>query len=138
MSDERPADLDLIRMVQQARLQHDSQLRPSQVSAAYWIECKRPQPDPAPTSRSGEFRIFTTLERVDADWEAIKAATLAGRLGYKSKVSTCPTPDHPVPNGRTICVRTYDHADHDDLTRVRAALEQMGFTALHYVSDHPD
>jgi hypothetical protein len=136
MSDESSLNLDLIRMVQQARMQHDSGLRPSQVSATYWIECKRPSATPAPTPRTGEFRLFTHVAQVDDDWERIKAATLAGQLGYKSKVSTRPTPDHPAADGRTICVRTYDHSDAADVERVRAALVALGFTPSHYLTDH--
>jgi hypothetical protein len=42
MSDENPEppDLDLINKVQQARMMHDSQTKPSEVSGVYWIEAK--------------------------------------------------------------------------------------------------
>jgi len=33
-----PPNLDLISMVQQARMQHDADVLPSQVGAVYWIE----------------------------------------------------------------------------------------------------
>ncbi len=49
MTDDSP-NLDLIRMVQQARMAHDAQAKPSQVAAVYWIEAKPLAEDsPAPT-----------------------------------------------------------------------------------------
>jgi hypothetical protein len=134
----KPSNLDLIRMVQQARIDHDRTAVPSDVSATYWIEFKCPLPMPPITPRSGEFRLYTTLATVDADWEKIKAATEAGRLGYKSKVSTRPTPDHPTPDGRTICVRTHDGDDTQDVNRVRDELARLGFSPTMYSVDQPN
>jgi hypothetical protein len=113
-------DIDLINMVQKARMQHDADVRPSQVSGAYWIESKDPS-GKAPTSNPAELVINTTVQEVDALWEKVKAATEAGTLGYKSKVSTASrmqkNPDH-----RVIIVKTYDADDQADVERVRDAL----------------
>ena len=131
----KPPNLDLIHMVQQARIDHDRTAVPSEVSATYWIEFKCPLPMPTVTPRSGEFRLHTTLQHVDSDWQKIKDATEAGHLGYKSKVSTRPTPDYPMTEGRTICVRTYDASDEHDLTRIREELARLGFSPTIYVMD---
>ena len=52
-----PADelnLDLIQMVQNARMLHDESAVPSTLPAVYWIEAKRPPGDcPAPTAYAG-------------------------------------------------------------------------------------
>jgi hypothetical protein len=119
-------DLDLIGMVQRARMAHDADAKPSQVSAVYWIEAKPKRATAAPTPRAGSFAIPTTLAQVDDQWARIKAATEAGTLGYKSKVATA---SHSgAPDERLIRVLTYDADDSADVARVRAALHALGFT----------
>ena len=86
--DDQP-NLDLISMVQRARMEHDAQAQPSQVSAVYWIEAKRQTRRRSADRRApGYWLITTTLREVDGQWAAVKAATEAGKLGYKSKVAT--------------------------------------------------
>ncbi|NWF69605.1 MAG: DUF1917 domain-containing protein [Chloroflexi bacterium] len=124
MSDGQKPNLDLIRMVQQARMAHDAQAVPSQIAAVYWIEAKAP--DAAlPTARAGEWLIVTDTQRVDALWARIKAATENGQLGYKSKVATAAhgTDTH----AREIRVCTIDADDSPDVRRVEAALRALGY-----------
>jgi hypothetical protein len=117
-------NLDLIQAVQRARMAHDAEATPSQVSNVYWIEFKRAVDGPAPTSRASRWVIETTLAEVDALWEQIKAATADGRLGYKSKVATISrTADS---NARAIYVLTVDADDVADVGRVRASLLALG------------
>jgi hypothetical protein len=141
MSDEEttPPNLDLIRMVQAARMQQDSEALPSQVSGVYWIEAKRKTGDyPAPTRRSGHWVIGTTVQNVDALWLKIREATEAGKLGYKSKVSTAAGPGQHEADARLICARTYDSADQADVQRVRDALRELGVDGdLRYERDRP-
>ncbi|MBC7869967.1 MAG: DUF1917 domain-containing protein [Chitinophagaceae bacterium] len=119
-----PPNLDLIGMVQQARMQHDADVLPSQVNAVYWIESKPEQTTQQPTVRAGAFVLQTDIGGVDALWLKIRAATRAGKLGYKSKVSTAsPSSD---PNARIVRVLTYDSADSADIERIRAALDEIG------------
>jgi hypothetical protein len=125
-------DLDLIGMVQRARMAHDADAQPSKVTAVYWIEAKRktvgavPTDGAAPTPRAGSFAIHTTLKTVDAQWAAIKAATEAGTLGYKSKVATASHAGSA--DERLIRVLTYDADDTADVARVREALAALGFS----------
>lgn len=120
MSGEHEApNLDLIAMVQRARMQHDADALPSQMTGVYWIECK-PQHEAIPTARAGAWVLATTLVQVDAAWVAIRQATRAGQLGYKSKVSTA-SRTHEV-EARVIHVCTADSQDTADVTRVHAAL----------------
>ena len=129
-------NLDLIQMVQQARMLHDETARPSELSAVYWIEAKRKSGNyPAPTANAGEWRIRLRVDGVDAVWERVKAATVAGELGYKSKVSTRPAAGQSDPEERLICVRTYDAADADDIERVKRALLVIGLSQVEYVAD---
>lgn len=120
MSD--PPDLDLIGMVQRARMANDAEAQPSQVAAVYWIEAKRQTPGAAPTARAGYWLIRTTVREVDALWARVKAATEAGQLGYKSKVATA---SRANADERVIHILTYDAADAADVERVRAALAAL-------------
>ena len=87
--DEQSPDLDLIQMVQRARMLHDQSARPSDYTSVYWIEAKQQSGDtPAPTANAGEWRATLPAAEVDAVWERVKALTARGELGYKSKVST--------------------------------------------------
>src|SRR5579871_4855658 len=130
-------NLDLIRMVQQARLAYDADAQPSNISAVYWIEVKPKNATTEPTPRAGHWLIRTTKQAVDGVWAKIKDATEAGMLGYKSKVATVGlfTADE-----RLIHVMTYNADDAADVERVRAALIALGFTDLTYerpVCPHP-
>ena len=117
-------NLDLINMVQQARMTNDAEAQPSRVSAVYWIEVKPQPPQQQPTARAGHWLIRTTLSEVDAVWARIKAATEAGQLGYKSKVATA---SRGAIDERVIHVMTYDADDRADVERVRAALADLGY-----------
>lgn len=136
----KPSDLnlDLIAMVQSARMLHDATARPSELAAVYWIEAKRRQGDyPAPTAMAGEWRIPLTVDTADEVWERVKALTVAGELGYKSKVSTRPAAGQASPDARMLCVRTYDAGDRADVERVRSALLAIGLQDMEYVADKP-
>lgn len=128
MTDDKPdkMNLDLIQMVQQARMMNDDQATPSEVSAVYWIEAKAPNPQPTP--RAGALVINTTVDEVDALWEQVKAATVRGELGYKAKVSTSPGRDQNRSDARLIHVRVADVNDKAAVDRVRAALAGLGIT----------
>ncbi len=137
-ADNSPGDLNLalIEMVQAARLQHDAAARPSDYAAVYWIEVKRPAgAAPGPTAHAGEWRAPLKAAALDAVWERVKAMTLAGKLGYKSKVSTGPAADQRAADARLLCARTYDARDQEDIQRVKAALLELGLGALQYVPD---
>jgi hypothetical protein len=121
---EKP-NLDLIGLVQKARMEHDAQAQPSQIYGVYWIEAKPTIPGPRLTSRVGQWVIVTTLEDVDAMWERIKQATVAGKLGYKSVVATA-SHDATKQAMRLIYIRTYDAEDTADVNRVRSALRELG------------
>lgn len=118
-------DLDLIQMVQQARMAHDADAVPSQMAGVYWIEAKCEVETLPPTSRAGRWIIPTTVSEVDALWEKIKAATRAGKLGYKSKVSTAPRDLGKDRNDRVIHVVTADADNTADVARVREALREL-------------
>jgi len=136
--DEQPSDLnlDLIQMVQKARMLHDAAARPSALAAVYWIEAKRRDGDyPAPTAKAGEWRIPLRADAVDAVWERVKSLTVAGQLGYKSKVSTKPAAGQTDVDERLLCVRTYDAGDRADVERVGRALRDAGLSGLEYVAD---
>ena len=131
-------DLDLIQMVQEARMLHDQTARPSDYAAVYWIEAKREAGEyPAPTANAGEWRISVTVETVDEIWERVRRATVAGQLGYKSKVSTRPAAGQTGTDERILCVRTYDAGDSEDIARIERVLLDMGLRDLYYVRDKP-
>jgi len=129
----KPPNLDLINMVQQARMMHDREALPSSMNAIYWIESKPLKGDTAaPTPRAGEWLIETTITEVDALWVKIRQTTEEGRLGYKSKVSTSPAKGQRDVSARLIVVRTYDADDIADVTRVETALRDMDVKNMRY------
>ncbi|MCY4537433.1 MAG: DUF1917 domain-containing protein [Chloroflexi bacterium] len=129
-------DIDLIEMVQRARMMHDAEARPSDYASVYWIEAKRGTGDnPAPTAHAGEWRARLTVATIDTVWEMVKRATVAGNLGYKSKVSTRPAAGQADPDERLLCARTYDARDSADVARVKRALLDLGLRDLKYVAD---
>ncbi|MCY4145087.1 MAG: DUF1917 domain-containing protein [Chloroflexi bacterium] len=139
MADSQPSadiNLALITMVQDARMLHDKAALPSDYAAVYWIEAKRPAGDcPAPTANAGEWRVSLRADEVDTAWQRVKAATVAGELGYKSKVSTRPAAGQAHPDQRMLCVRTGDADDVQAVARVKAVLLAMGLRSLVYVPD---
>ena len=136
MSQPPKPNLDLIQMVQRARMLHDQSAKPSSLSAVYWIEAKRRQGDyPPVTAQAGEWRVKLRLDDADAVWTRVKALTEAGQLGYKSKVSTSPAADQTEADERLLCARTYDARDAADVARVGAALRGLGLRGLVYVAD---
>lgn len=128
-----PLDLDLIAMVQRARMNHDDHAQPSQVSAVYWIEAKAPNASPTP--HAGAWVIPTRVTEVDALWAKVKTATEAGKLGYKSKVSTSPAKEQGHPNERVVHVRVADSRDAADMQRVQDHLLALGIDNAHFVPD---
>jgi hypothetical protein len=127
----QPPNLNLIQMVQRARMQNDATALPSRANAGYWIEAKRKSDGPGPTPRAGHWVIPTTLDAIDELWTKIRAATEAGQLGYKARVSTRPPRDPKGPqtaptNDRVIYVCTYDACDGEDVGRVQAGLARLG------------
>lgn len=134
MSDSKlpPPNLDLIQLVQQARMLHDAQAVPSNISGAYWLESKPLEPKQIPTARAGEWRIPTTTTEADALWVRIKQATENGKLGYKSKISTAPAHGQAYIDERLVVVRTYDADDAADVARVEAELRSLEIDAMKY------
>ena len=122
MSD--PPDLDLIQLVQRARMAHDDQARPSEISGAYWLEAKAPPgARPGPTPRSVALRAETGVADVDALWQQLRAATHAGQLGYKVKVATAA--HEAAPDRRELRVLIADRADAPEVARVQAKLQAL-------------
>lgn len=134
MSDQKhvpqPPDLDLIRRVQEARVQHDATATPSTAGGVYWIEARRQPDGPAATARAGMFVIPTDVTVVDALWRTVKRATEAGELGYKSKVSTASRAG--LRDDRMIHIMTYDADDMADVARIARALEALDIKPAEY------
>jgi len=125
---EKP-NLDLINMVQQARLQHDDEATPSNTASNYWLETK-PDADNirSPTTRAGQWTAEIDSSQVDTVWQAVKTATKAGKLGYKSKVSTS-SRGQQNQNTRTLVILTYDADDLQDVNRIKQALNALDIDA---------
>ena len=120
---ERP-DLDLIQLVQRARMAHDDQTRPSQISGAYWLEAKAPPgARPGPTVRAAALRAEIDVADLDALWASLRAATHAGQLGYKAKVATAAR--EAAPERRELRVLVADRADAQEVARVQARLQAL-------------
>ncbi len=105
--------------------------RPSEVYLQYWIYAERRDGDSYPQhgERGGKWMLFIKSSEIDAWWAKIKAATEGGLLGGSAKVATMkPNPNAASNHTKLICVYTYDVADEQDCSRVRAALRDLGVT----------
>lgn len=122
---ERP-DLDLIQLVQRARMAHDDQARPSQISGAYWLEAKAPPgARPGPTARAAALRAETDVATVDALWASLRTATQAGQLGYKAKVAAAASRHSEHSERRELRVLLADREDAQEIARLQAALQAL-------------
>lgn len=103
--------------------------KPSIVTEVPFVHAVRETRDyPEPTERSGKWLFYVSPDVVDEVWARVAAATVEGRLGSSSKVSTAwPNPRLRSPlKARVICVYTYDYDDEDDVKRVRESLRKIG------------
>lgn len=123
-----PLDLNLIQMVQRARMAHDAEAVPSEAAGVYWVEAKREIEGKEPTPRAGVWVVPTTTSEIDALWATIKQATREGKLGYKSKAATASRSLGVDQADRVIHVLTYDADDAADVARIHAALRELGVT----------
>ena len=88
----------------------------------------------------GKWLVFVPRGEVDDMWRRIREATVAGKLGCTSKVSTARGYDQRVRNGYedpnyVICVYVYDSTDTVEKQRVYDALIAMGITPEQYKTD---
>ncbi len=118
-------DLDLISMVQKARLMHDAEATPSEIAAVYWIEVKC-ENCPPPTANTGMWVLNLDKQQVDATWEKVKKATESGKLGYKSKVSTASRSGEHA-DSRSIIVMT-PNRDEAEVQRIRRSLDALSLS----------
>lgn len=119
-----PPDLDLIQLVQRARMAHDDRARPSQIGGAYWLEAKAPPGAvPGPTVRAAALRADCDVAEVDAVWALLRAGTQAGWLGYKAKVATAAR--EAATERRELRVLVADGGDRAALARVQAELRSL-------------
>jgi Domain of unknown function (DUF1917) len=100
---------------------------PTQETRDVWIHAFRKTGEyPEDTDRSGKWLIWLRAENIDRYWREICAAVEQGRLGGEAKVSTAAS--SYVKHGKpyVICVYTYDHADREDVMRIRQVLRDLG------------
>ncbi|RMG84095.1 MAG: DUF1917 domain-containing protein [Chloroflexi bacterium] len=132
MNQDNMRGLDLIHLVQQARMAHDGEAMPSRISGVYWIEAKPQNQTRQPTRRAGAWICHVTIDQVDTFWQQVKAATQNGQLGYKAKVCTSAPPGAPS-DIRPIYICTYDAEDSADVERVRQHISDLGLNGdWHY------
>jgi hypothetical protein len=87
-------------------------------------------------TRTGKWLVFVPAPSFDDAWSKIQEATERGALGPASKGSTDRPSPFSTPGQRVVCVYTYDHADTNDVERVRTQLRQLGFERpLSYKAD---
>jgi hypothetical protein len=105
-------------------------LVPSRSADDYWVRAHHTTKTyPAHTERGGKWLLFVPTPDVDTHWEQVLQALDAGALGESAKVSTAlKNPRETSPDKRVICVYTYDADDYADVSRVRQALRDIGYT----------
>ena len=104
-----------------------STLLPTQETRNVWIHARRKTGEyQKSTERSGKWLIWLSAETINRYWQKIREAVEQGRLGDEAKVSTAAS--HQVKQGKpyVMCVYTYDHADYEDVMRIRQVLRDLG------------
>ncbi|HJJ99544.1 MAG TPA: DUF1917 domain-containing protein [Methanocorpusculum sp.] len=76
---------------------------------------------------AGKWLIFLAPEEVDAAWQKVRNATVAGTLGIGAKVSTAKKNEDSRDDRKVIYVFTADWANEKDVMRVREELKNLGF-----------
>jgi len=103
---------------------------PSRTTQMYWIVEDNPSAGEVDVTgeQVGKWVIFSDAADVDALWQKVRDATVAGDLGISSKVSTArPNPDSRD-DRKVIYVYTKDWSDEADVMRVRERLRALGVT----------
>lgn len=103
---------------------------PSKTTQMYWIVEDNPAAGEVDVTgeQVGKWLIFSDAADVDALWQKVRDATVAGDLGISSKVSTArPNPDSRD-DRKVIYVYTKDWSDEADVMRVRERLRALGVT----------
>lgn len=118
---------------------HDNcECRPTEVRDAYWtVASAREAQSSWVSGVSGKWLVFAYLSDHDAFWAKISEATVAGRLGPKSKAATAlDRGTASNANSLVTCVYTADYRDLADVGRVLAELRQLGVSGrLNYKTD---
>lgn len=96
----------------------------------YWIWANLDVGEyPEHTERGGKWMLFMPASDVDEHWSRVIQAFDAGSLGNSAKVATArKNPTAPNAKERVICVYTYDADDYADVSRIRQALREIGYT----------
>ncbi|MDR0980747.1 MAG: DUF1917 domain-containing protein [Methanocalculaceae archaeon] len=102
---------------------------PMKTTKPYWIQQGRPGAETGATGaeEAGKWLIFLAPEEVDAAWQKVRNATVAGTLGIGAKVSTAKENEDSRDDRKVIYVFTADWSDEEDVMRVREELKNLGF-----------
>lgn len=101
---------------------------PSKTTQTYWIILDAPGTNPGATEEelAGKWLVFSEPDLADALWKKIRDATMAGKLGISTKVSTAkPNPDSRDTR-RVIYVYTPDWQDEAGIMKIREELRVLG------------
>lgn len=102
---------------------------PTKTTRYYWIQQGRQgaAPDATGAEEAGKWLIFLPPGDIDAAWQKVRDATVAGTLGIGAKVSTAKEDEDSRDEQKVIYVFTADWSDEPDVMRVREVLKQLGF-----------
>ncbi|MEN6609275.1 MAG: putative phosphothreonine lyase domain-containing protein [Methanoregulaceae archaeon] len=101
---------------------------PSKTTQMYWIIQDAPgvRPEATEDELAGKWLIFAEPDQADPLWKKIRDATVAGKLGISTKVSSAkPNPDSRD-SRRVIYVYTPDWQDEAGIMKIREELRTLG------------
>jgi hypothetical protein len=81
---------------------------------------------PKSTIYSGKWLIFADERKINSTWQKIRQATIEGKLGLVSKVSTRKNKEGQGYLNYVICVYTYDLRDKQDVYKIKKELRKLG------------
>ncbi|MBN1433088.1 MAG: DUF1917 domain-containing protein [Methanomicrobiaceae archaeon] len=101
---------------------------PSKTTKIYWIVQDSPEfsPEEFDDEKGGKWLIFADKNEADELWTKIRDATVAGRLGISTKISTAKDNPESRDERMVIYVNTPDWEDEEEVMRVREVLKELG------------
>jgi len=110
------------------RICKGEEVLPTKTESVYWIIQDRPgyTPSPDEDEKAGKWLIFLEKAETDEMWVKVRNATIEGRLGFSTKVSTAKENPESRDERFVIYVYTPDWSNEEEVMNIREELRKLG------------